>query len=329
MIPKRIKSKFLAATVIFLMAVMSCSDGDSGSGNAKTQATVTATSSGHLVSMATAAVQLTDLKDYLVVGPGNTSPDASGAVAVRILSLVRQALIDTASGFKTSGATNITIPCNQGGNYTMAATWQGPDNPTSCAQIQDLNATLVLSDCHNNDVYGNGTVSFEASGVFCAPTAIAMQFDNVSLDDPCCDLVFEAEDLELTYSNIQDLGQNMAQMTVSLDGSVIMERGNGVDVLDMEFSQYSMQLTQTSTTTASLVINGGLRGPCLDGWITVETLSDVLVDRQRACPVGGSLRLVGNGQATIVFYENGSVSITIDDVETRYDSCLDLPRSCP
>ena len=74
-----------------------------------------------------------------------------------------------------------------------------------------------------------------------------------------------------------------------------------------------------------MTLGGSLTGNCLDGWYTLETIEPVLLNLNQDCPIGGKIRIIGNGDIIVQFNSNGSVDIG----STHYSSCQELDKACP
>lgn len=133
----------------------------------------------------------------------------------------------------------------------------------------------------------------------------------------------------ILFSNLEyDAYDNFKKMTATLNGSF-----SGTIYGESLNENYSgMIFTYEETTSNSLQgilysLNGQYKGSCLDGWITFQTITPVFQPYSSDCPTSGHITITGNGEATVVFKNDHSTTITVDDQTLEYTTCEDLP-SC-
>ena len=75
-----------------------------------------------------------------------------------------------------------------------------------------------------------------------------------------------------------------------------------------------------------VAIDGDYSASCVSGWITVNTLENILFPLSEPCPIGGEVKISGNGSAIFTFDEDGGVNISVNNQDQYYISCEDLPE---
>jgi hypothetical protein len=97
------------------------------------------------------------------------------------------------------------------------------------------------------------------------------------------------------------------------------------DDYSVSYNNFFLLLDTNDNLNFQATLGGSLTGGCLDGWYTLETIEPVLINIYQECPMGGMMRLIGDGNIVVQFNSDGSVNIG----DTYYSSCLVLDRACP
>lgn len=271
------------------------------------------------------------------------------------------------SGIQPKPSESETVYCSDGGSVTSTVSWDGPDEPEDCSEVQNLRMEFSFANCQEGTETMNGTMGMYFVGDLCTenPTAFGMYFTNLryqsdsdfialnltmdfsgiqydesgymvgmnaSLDGSMSG-TFEGTSVDLNYdnwtlafSNIKYEYNEMVEMTVTFDGSF----SGTIDGDSFNESYDNVVYTYKDTTRDSIpgilfTVDGRYKGACLDGWVTFETIEPIFVPELSECPTSGQIIISGDGEATIVYNSDGSVTINVGGEELYYASCDDLP----
>lgn len=176
-----------------------------------------------------------------------------------------------------------------------------------------LNLTMDFSDIQYDEYGYMVGMSLLLDG------SISGNFEGTSAD-------LNYDDWTLAFNNIKYEYNEIVEMTVTFDGSFSGTIGG--DSFNESYGNfvYTFQDTTVDSIPGILfTLNGSYKGACLDGWVTIVTIEPVFVPESSECPTSGQIEISGNGEATIVFHSDGSVTINVGEDELYYESCDDLP----
>jgi len=178
-----------------------------------------------------------------------------------------------------------------------------------------FNFTMVTSNLQydTNDYLVGGNVSFNGSMIG-------------SLEGTSMDITFDAFKFTMA-GTVYDVFDDIVEVTLTINGSMY---GN---IDGDQFSEryrnivvHSKQTVQGAESGEEFTLSGDYTGGCLDGWITIETLVSIFLPDGGQCPTSGEVRIAGDGEATIEFQSDGSVTVYVDGDTLDYASCDDLPQ---
>ncbi|MBW2337347.1 MAG: hypothetical protein JRF47_11435 [Deltaproteobacteria bacterium] len=274
------------------------------------------------------------------------------------------------SSLHPAGSSSEQSNCTGGGSVTTTLTWDGPDDPADCSQVQNATMELTFVNCQEGSNTMNGIMAIDFQGDLCAitPSELRMYFNNLRYQNQVdnSDITLN---LTMDFTGIQyDENEYMTGMSISLDGSI-----NGTfeeTPVEMDYNNWMMAFSSvkydgsnemveaTLTINGSfsgtidgnqfnesyknvaisaqetiadsvpgefITINGQYKGACLNGWVTIETIEPVFFPESSQCPTSGQVKLSGNGEATIAFHNDGSVTINVSGEDLGYTTCDDLP----
>ena len=219
--------------------------------------------------------------------------------------------------------------CLDGGSFTTTLTWDGPDNPADCSQIQNPVMELSFDNCIEGSKIMNGIVAMDFQGDLCTttPSSLGMYFNELSYqnqtDDSDVILI-----LSMDFTGIQyDENEYMTGMNISLDGSI-----NGTfegTPVKMDYDNWTMAFSgveyngSNEMMEATLTINGSFSGT-INGNQFNDSYKNVAISQQNTIvdSVPGELITI-NGQ-----YRGACLDgwVTIETIEPQF-----LPESsqCP
>ena len=226
------------------------------------------------------------------------------------------------------------VNCQEGSrtmNGIMAIDFQGD----LCTEIPSalnmyFNNLRYQNQVDNSDITLNLTMDFTG-----------IQYDeneymtgmSISLDGSI-NGTFEETPVEMDYNNWMmafssvkyDGSNEMVEATLTINGSF---SGN-IDGNQFNESYKNVAISAQETIADSvpgelITINGQYKGACLNGWVTIETIEPVFFPESSQCPTSGQVKLSGNGEATIAFHNDGSVTINVSGEDLGYTTCDDLP----
>jgi hypothetical protein len=268
------------------------------------------------------------------------------------------------------GVISETEPCPNGGSATLTLTWDGPDNPADCSQVQNPRMEYSFTSCRVDTTTMNGTMGIYFVGDLCTenPSALSMYFTNFRYQNQV-DSTDVTMNFTMDFSNIQyNQYDYMVGINLSLDGYMRGTfEGTSADLnyndwtlafSNIKYDQFNKITEITATVDGSFfgsiagdqfsenyeniiiagryttvdsipgefdTLNGRYRGACLDGWVTIETIDPIFWPESGECPTAGQIKISGNGEATIEFKSDSSVTINVGGEELNYTSCDDLP----
>jgi hypothetical protein len=313
---------------VFAFVVLSCGGGGGGGGGAPTTlapATITPESLAQSAAMALITGELTDLNQTLNPLSSSGYQPLKADLAARMVDLVMDEIFRRPPILKPAGSGSESETCSNVGSISISASWVGPDDPLDCSEVTNLNATMTFSNCTEGGFSANGTVRLRFTGNACEPTAIAMEFANLTLDleDGAENMTLIMNDFRMTIADMQWALGEVTRMTATFNGDVNAIWGD--EVFDMQFSNYRYGMQLSGSGDAYVVtVAGSLTGSCLDGWVTVSTLEALVVPLSSTCPVSGKLGISGTGQGTVTFTSPG-VQVDWEGQITDYPTCDDLP----
>lgn len=147
-----------------------------------------------------------------------------------------------------------------------------------------------------------------------------------SLEGTSMNVTFDAWKFTMT-GTVYDVFDEIVEMTLTINGSMY---GN-IDGDQFSERYRSMvvhydQTVQGPESGKEFTLNGDYTGGCLDGWITAETLVPIFLPDGGQCPISGEVRISGDGEATIEFDSDGSVTVYVNADTLDYASCDVLPQ---
>jgi len=178
-----------------------------------------------------------------------------------------------------------------------------------------FNFTMVFSDLqyNTNDYLVGGNVSFNGSMIG-------------SLEGTSMDVTFDALKFAMA-GTVYDVFDEIVEVTLTINGSMYGNiDGDQFSERSRRLAVHYKQTVQGAESGEEFTFNGDYTGGCLDGWITVETIIPIFLPDSGQCPTSGEVRIAGDGEATIEFYSDGSVTVYVGGDTLDYASCDDLPQ---
>ena len=310
---------------VFAFVVLSCGGGGGGGGapTTLTPATITPESLAQSAAMALITGDLTDLNQTLSPLSSSGDQHLKADLAARMIDIVMDEIFRQPPILKPAGSVSESDTCSHGGTISISASWAGPDDPVDCYEVTNLNATMTFSSCTEGGLFADGTVRLRFTGNACEPTAIAMEFANLTLEDSVEGMTLTMNDFRMNIADMAWSLEEVTRMTATFNGDVNAILGD--EAFDMQFSNYRYGVQPSGSGDAYVVtVDGSLTGSCLDGWVTVSTLEALVVPLSNGCPVSGKLGISGTGQGTVTFTSPG-VQVDWGGQITDYPTCDDLP----
>ena len=318
--------------IVLLMAlsaaaflVWSCGGSSGGGGTPSQQLTpanIDASSAAIVTGKAMSTGDISDFAsrwtDVIYSETAAQQAQPSKSLAAWVLDKVREGFVSgtiiNENDLSRGAVENPPEACGDSGTVSFTGTWTGADDAEPC-DISNATVTIRFANCVESGESANGTIVVHFSGNLCAPTAMSISFNGFSMVNSGMDVT--ADDFDLSMTALQWSGDDITHMKVTLDGDI------AVDSYSMQFASYAVDIT-TSGSDQTITISGSLTGACLDGWVTFTTLEPVQASDSSECPFGGSVRISGSTDITVVFNSDGSLEVG----DQHYASCEDLPDSC-
>lgn len=291
--------------------------GGGGGGGGETTVAASSTQVGQAVLVAAAAIGATGTARDTGTGAvtGSSLSDSSVAAAAMGMGGVTPSAHGHFSGMESGmGSLDLAAAsCDGSGSGTVAThmEWADLDPATLC--VDGLNATFSLDNCTvapGETVHGEMGMSF--TGSTCEPTAMAMDFSDVTVTVPDGTL---SGDFTMTMTDMMFAGDpaelNLSAATATLDGRMQMV-GTGFGTVAMDMDSFAFHFDD-ATATATGDINGTMTVRCNDQAfpMTIATDTNGLTLDVDGDVVGGHMRVTAGGTAhTVTFNSDGSLDVT-------------------
>lgn len=314
---------------LIMLLILSCGggggDGGSGqsSGTPATMSQATARQAMGIMQFGTTVGALYD-DTGLRFNPGLSGKRVLSTQSMlnTVLDVIEQEILT--SGERTGSDSGVES-CPYGGTISLSASWEGPDYPSSCSQISNLNATISMNNCavgSGSSMNGSATVSI--SGSACAPSAITIGFHNISFSDTYDDMSVAMDNLTISLTQITwNSGHSyVTHGRIEIDG----DASGAIEGMayQAEFDHFTQVMDTSDNVNFSATFSGSVSGGCLDGWVTIATLVPIAFSIYDNCPSAGQIRLSGDIDLLITI--NGDGTITAGD--TDYADCNDFEMAC-
>ena len=231
---------------------------------------------------------------------GTTDPAKEVAVSSKVLStlaLTNKAVKVASTGIKQSKLlssarykTTQTILCNGGGEQQITSS----DFDASSGQMPTtFDFDVVFDNCLNRD---NGYESFI----------------NGSLKMT----------LEL---NQNDPASAKSDYTFTISNAYFVENGSSGKSQRVDIKDYEVISTGNQNQTSMQIKGSFKESSCLNQWITVKTLSPIVMMTNNTCPTAGQLSMtMSQSTTTITYNSDQSIDIGGNGTSQHYDNCDDL-----
>lgn len=278
-----IVSILLIALFALMLVATGCGGGGGGGGDGvAAPATIDSTTAPQIATglgNIAASTQLTITTIGLNIGSGLYSPKTLLRHLDRLWTRQDVALDGTVQAL---GDDSATLPCADGGEVTINVTWDGPDNPIDCSEMNNVNMEFVYSDCQEGMDTLNGSMGFYVPGDSCTdtPSAFDISFTSFRYQNSSEGSDFTAN-FTMVFSGPQyDMNDYLVGGTVLFNGSMSgsME-GTPMNVTfdALDFAMAGMVYDAfDDIVEASFTINGSMSGN-IDGDQFSEGYSNLVV----------------------------------------------------
>jgi hypothetical protein len=205
------------------------------------------------------------------------------------------------------------------GSYQASGSWTGPDMPSSLnevCEISDVAMSITLTECQEFGVTANGQASLTLAGSVCSPESLNVDFTDFTIKESKSNTQISLKAFNMATDVKLFDGFNMVHVVSTMNGDM------AIDNVSTEYKDYTEDAT-FSMSGMTLNTSGAIKGSCIDGWISIDTVSPVKA-KYGDCPNSGSIKLSANGDVTATFNSDGSITMG----ETSYASCADVPEAC-
>ncbi|MGD9187626.1 MAG: hypothetical protein PVI89_05420 [Desulfobacteraceae bacterium] len=229
-----------------------------------------------------------------------------------------------------AGAISDQGACTGSGTNSISMNWQGPaaQDITSCEQVSNLNATLILEKCIQQDkpqTEQSMTLTVFKDGSLCRPSNISADVDDLHVvDNGNDDLDIQSDELhiditEITYSNDNKF---MTHANVALSGDARGTKGNRQYAA--QFNNFVQIIDTQDNHHFTATFSGRIQSECMGQWAEIRTITPIQF-KDQDCPTQGAIEITIGGESTTVRYQsNGSATIG----DTTFDSCQQLEGVC-
>ena len=269
------------------------------------------------------AVVGTEISDY-DTSTQSTRETQSLNIASRVLNITKNKVPLFNGVIRIAGNESGQLMCSDSGSASYTLSWEGPNEPQYCGDVNNLIFNLTFYNCQEGTSNMNGSVSITYSGDLCSPpSTFILHYSNLSLSDQSEELYFNSSYFQLAYTEVTRVGMSITHMRVTADGDISANYQG--DDYSVNYNNFFLIFDTNDNINYGITLGGSLTGGCLDGWITLETIEPILLNLYQDCPIGGKIRIIGNGDMIVQFYNDGSVDIG----SIHYSSCEELDKACP
>jgi len=197
---------------------------------------------------------------------------------------------------------------------TLAASGSAacPDGGSISTSGTQTSGSATYNNCQIQDVIINGSVKFTDNGQ--SGSIAYTNFTMSGQDD--MNMAFDS----LTYTYQMDSNYEITSMSMAINGAVTYYNQTNY------YNNYKFNLNTDNNGNTIYALNGFIKTPCLDAWIEVTTMQDVIITSSGNCPTSGEISIGGNNSSmTVTFNPNSSVDVSINgNAPQTYDSCENL-----
>jgi hypothetical protein len=264
---KVIVSLVLIALFALMLAASGCGGGGGGGGDGgAAPATIDSTTAPQIstgLGNIAASTQLTVTSIGLNTGSGLYCPKTLLRYVDRLWTRQDVALPGTVQPL---GSISVTNPCTDGGTVTINLTWDGPDNPIDCSEMNNVDLEFVYSNCQDVTETLNGTMALYVPGDSCTgtPSAFDTSFTNFRYQNPPEGSDFTSN-FTMVFSGPQyDMNDYLVGGTVLFNGSMSGSlEGTSMNVTfdALNFAMAGMVYdVSDEIVEATFTINGSMSG---------------------------------------------------------------------
>jgi len=275
---------------------------------------------------------------------GSLSAGNQGDLFSNIQSLINRVAAEMERGdVHALGSYTDGGACDDGGNSSIAMSWDGPamDSVTGCSDMSNIKMDLTANNCNEMGAIVNGTMSVSIPGSSCnllegTPSSMIITISG-TIDDPSAGISADYDHFSINVSNLivdasiyeVDIPQMDAIINGSVSGTIDGESES------VSFSNFSMTISEQYESSHgyyyySMTLDGLVQTTCLSGWVKMTTTTPIAIPDtpSNACPFAGSFDIQGgNTTATITALDPG-VEITLNGATSFYATCDDVPDAC-
>ena len=269
---------------------------------------------------------------------GSDTATASSAEEISLFQalqgLLERAASEAGAGPVRSLASDTVtgMDCMQGGTMDTSLTWNGPENPIECGDMQDLSMEITMHGCTELDLTMDGTMTVTVPGSSCGLFDGAPDSMNLALDLTMKDTVegwsATFQGFTMDAHGITWNGLDITSMTATMDGTLSWSDGGDSGEVSMDGVTTTLE-TVSDPVYGSLYktsVEGWITTACLDGWVEVHTTEPVRIPMDFSCPVGGSWSVRGGDTTARISYDGGGgMTVEINGSQETYSSCDQAP----
>ncbi|MFN3535668.1 MAG: hypothetical protein ACK4WB_09800, partial [Desulfatiglandales bacterium] len=164
------------------------------------------------------------------------------------------------------------------GSINFSASWDGPDEPKSVYEIQNLNMKVTLNQCYMDGVLMNGMMTIYIPGNYGYVTQGAVTMSNFTMKANLenYQIMLDVPMLLIDYKNISSSSNSLA-FDATMNGALSAKIGNS-DSVRVKYDDYKINFSYSYNGSLSLSLNGKLYSDLTNGRVTIETISPLKLD---------------------------------------------------
>jgi hypothetical protein len=220
--------------------------------------------------------------------------------------------------------------CTVSGTNSVRMSWTGPEAQyiSSCEDVSDLSATLILDKCIQSDkpqTEQSMELTLYKDGSLCKPSIINAQVRNLHvIDSSNNSLDFQSDALQIDITEITFSGDNsfITHANIALTGDA---RGTADNrQYAARFNNFIQIIDTEDNHSFTTTFSGQIQSDCMEQWAEITTITPIQFTGEN-CPTHGEIIISSGGESTTVSYQSDG-SVTVGD--TTYDSCQQLEEGC-
>ncbi len=204
----------------------------------------------------------------------NLVPPLSGPLGGLLQSLLEE-YIQTPKGLY-AGLT-FSEQC-QSGSINFSVSWNGPDQPNSVYDIQNLDMKVTMNQCYMDGILMNGKMTIYIPGNYGYATSANVTMNNINIKANLKneEVAINIPMLTISYSNIYE-SYNSLSFNATIKGATFVKEGNS-DWVRVVYDDYKMNFAMSYNGSLTISVNGKMHSDLVNGKVFIQTINPLNID---------------------------------------------------